>query len=69
MQASPPPPTPRPGFAADQPNEKEVWVGSIPAGLSEREALQELAAYGVRPLKLVMRTAAHATEPFVPKKK
>ena len=33
----------------------QLWVGNIPAGLSEAEAKQELSCYNIRPWKLVVR--------------
>ncbi len=33
----------------------QVWVGNMPAGTTEQQAREELAAYGVRPPKVVCR--------------
>ncbi len=36
--------------------QRQLWVGNIPQHLAEREVLGEMAAYGVRPWCLVLRT-------------
>ncbi len=33
----------------------QLWVGNIPSGLSEADALMQLRAYGIIPQKLVLR--------------
>ena len=41
-----------------------VWFGNIPGYLDEPGALQELAAYGIRPYKLVLRPSRDSEEYF-----
>ena len=40
----------------------QCWFGSIPAGLSEQQILHELAAYNVRPWKLVVRNGTGSSQ-------
>ena len=44
------------------PSEKEVWFGSIPPGHSEDQVLCELAAYGLRPWKVVLRFSQEGSQ-------
>ena len=42
----------------------QLWVGNIPPGLTEKEVLFQMAAYGLRPWKCVYRMRDRFAEGF-----
>ena len=42
----------------------QLWMGNIPHGMPEAQVLLELSAYGVRPLKAVVRHRAAGGDGF-----
>jgi len=43
---------------------QQLFVGSIPAYLSEENVFRELGAYGIHPMKLLLRTGANSKDQF-----
>ena len=45
---------------ASEGDTRQLWVGNIPQGISEAEALETMAMYSVRPYKLILRQRSQA---------